>query len=218
MRGRDDAKEWILAMLSRCGICSTEQAGEVYSYRKDPTLRARNLLRDLREAGYIESRPRARGSHVHRLTTEVRRAARIRPIRWDSLLDHKLAITDLYLALSAPAQFRREYRHAFRAGGRVAQIFPDAFSFLEGRPTYWEVQRTRIETNRWSVKRRLYEIYFASDAWMDRFDKRPQVIVWQADDQQPSTIGRGNGYELIVTRDLREVIVDGLDWRSQPHG
>ncbi len=198
-----EAKNRILAMLSRCGVCNTYQAATVYEHRADPVKRVRPLLSELTKGGYLESRPlEPEYDAVYRLSKQLRHAAGgIKATRWDGLLTHKFAVTDLYLELGSPSSFKREPRLPYRAAKGITKLSPDAFALVEGVPYFFEVQRTPIETVKWALKRRGYEGYFASGAWMDSFDVRPVVVIWQAENQQKSTIGTPIGFRMeVVTK------------------
>ncbi len=204
---RVDVFNFVLKLLSVCGVCSSEQLAVVYAYRDKPLKRMWDVLKYLRDEDYVESKPFSEGRmSVHRLSRRVRRQYGLKSVRWDSNLEHKLAITDLYLALSEPEYFMREYRQPFMWNGKVQRLSPDACATLpDDRIAFFEIQRTPIETKKWAAKRQLYERYFASGAWMDVFPEKPMVIVIQSANQQLDTIGTAIGYDLMVMDSMDEL-------------
>lgn len=200
------ACDFVLRLLSVCGVCSSSQAASVYAYRDRPVRRIWAVLERLRGDGYIESRKHTDGQQsVHRLTRKVRQKHGLRPIRWDARIEHKLAITDLYLTLGQPEYFIREYRQRFMWLNKERILSPDACAMVGDDVFLYEVQRTPIETRKWVQKRKAYEQYFASGAWTDVFAVKPRVVVVQYANQQLDTIGPGLGYDLTVCNGMEEV-------------
>lgn len=181
------AADWVLKMLSLCGIATTEQAALVYRDSLQPTKKIQQVLAFLRDRDYIETLHRPFRSSLHRLTASARRPLQIRATRWDTQIDHKLAVTETWIALGAPDDFFREYR-AFLSSGQV--LSPDALVCLPGRTFFLEVQRTPISSTAWARKRKLYERYFAAEAWREVFPEPPDVVVLCMARQELSTYGR----------------------------
>ena len=194
-----DAYNFVLQCLSFCGLASTPQLARVYAHRKEPTKRISSVLGYLAERGYIESR---RGFHnepnLYRLTAKIRNKYGVRGIRWDRRIEHKLALTETYLDLDCPPYFYREYRQTFRWMNQTLILAPDAVCKVGDRYLYLEVQRTSIESVRWAEKRRNYERYFATGAWVETFQSKPEVLVVQYANQLESTIGIASNYTLHV--------------------
>jgi hypothetical protein len=196
------AADWVLKLLSFCGLATTEQAALVYRDSLQAEKKIHRILSFLRERDYIESLHRPFKPSLHRLTATARRPLQIRAARWDTQVDHKLAVTDAWIALECPEGFHREYR-ALLPSGQV--LSPDALVCLPERAFFLEVQRTPISSTAWAKKRRVYERYMAAETWRGVLPDCPEVAVLSLTSQQPDTYGRWAHVPVHFFSTLEEV-------------
>lgn len=196
----EQAANGVLQMLSLCSVCDTHQAASVYASRKKPVKAVRDVLGYLADANYIESCRYAYDKPAaYRLTKIACKEFGLKRVSWNSQLTHKLAITDLYVALGCPRDFTREYRQEFTWGGETRFIRPDARARLpDGRYALFEVQRTPKSSSAWKQKIDAYHVYFNSEEWCSFTDIQPSLVIVSLHRQQTSTIGAAVGCEPKV--------------------
>lgn len=205
---RVDVANSVLRMLSLCRVCATRHVARFYEHTTRPSIRAWEVLHYLHEWDYIESyRAGMNKEAIYRLSQRVRKQYDIKPVRWNSsMMEHRLAVTDVYLDLGEPETFITEYRSEYEWRGRHHVLSPDVCTEMNSKPAFIEVQRTPIEAKRWAEKRMQYENYFASGMWQEEFETKPVVVVIMSEPQMSETIGAPIGYEMYAVRHIREVV------------
>ena len=209
---RVDVANSVLRMLSLCKVCATRHVAAFYAHTNRPFIRAWEVLHYLRERDYVESyRAGMNKEATYRLSRRIRKQYGIIPVRWNSsVMEHRLAITDVYVDLGEPETFVTEYRSEFDWRGRRHVLCPDAYAEFQTSKgclrMFIEVQRTPIESKRWSEKRMQYEAYYVSGMWQQEFETKPVVVVVMPEPQLPETIGSPIGYEMYIARHISEVM------------
>ena len=233
---REDVANSVLRMLSLCRVCATRHVARFYEHTTRPSIRAREVMHYLHERDYIEFyRAGMNKQAIYRLSKRIRKQYGIIPVNWNSsVMEHRLAVTDVYMDLGEPETFIAEYRSEYEWRGRRHVLSPDVYTEVKlpkgiselytldsnegpnstrtlgnqetSHGMFIEVQRTPIESKRWAEKRMQYENYFASGMWKQEFEAKPVVVVVMSEPQMSETIGSPIGYEMYVVRHIGEVI------------
>ncbi|MCF8567705.1 hypothetical protein LLE49_23580 [Alicyclobacillus tolerans] len=127
---RVDVANSVLRMLSLCKVCATRHVAAFYAHTNRPSIRAWEVLHYLRERDYVESyRTGMNKEAMYRLSRRIRKQYGIIPVRWNSsTIEHRLAITDVYVDLEEPETFVTEYRSEYEWRGRRHVLSPDVYT------------------------------------------------------------------------------------------
>ena len=130
---RVDVANAVLRMLSLCRVCATRHVARFYEHTTRPSIRAWEVLHYLHERDYIESyRAGMNKQAIYRLSKRIRKQYGIIPVNWNSsVMEHRLAVTDVYMDLGEPETFITEYRSEYEWRGRRHVLSPDVYTEVQ---------------------------------------------------------------------------------------
>jgi Replication-relaxation len=192
MRQRDKN---IIASLQQFRALTRDQVAELYfSHTKKKALNANDVLKRLRDRGYIEA-DTTRQPYVY-----FPKPARIKTN--GQKVDHFLAIADVFL------QMRGEELKHFTIESQFpgVEVRPDILAFWRGSAFFIEVQNTQYTTKVMQQKIARYEAFAQSELWRDCLPFRVKrfPVVWII---APNKYAVQSEYVRIVqTKDVAELV------------